>query len=137
MRSILTATLLCFAAAATAEAEEPYLLTGKAYGACIGTQMRFKYDPPQMIREVIQQKCGKLEEQETEQFADFIVAHVGQTLTAELAAIITVHMIASPQKLREGAIEAYLKTFAKPADRPPPAPRKYSSPPVDITPQSK
>jgi hypothetical protein len=44
--------------------EKPYLATGKAYAACVGEQMRFVYNPPEMIRDVIKIKCGKLEELE-------------------------------------------------------------------------
>lgn len=95
--------------------------------------MRFKYDPPEKIREVVQQKCGKLEEQEREQFGDFIASHVGETLTAELALTITVHNLASLQGLREAAIDAYLKTFAKPPDKPSRSAPKASGPPLDIT----
>jgi hypothetical protein len=118
MRTILAAIAL---SVSTAEAlgAEAYSLTGQALGACIGTQMRFKYDPPERITAVIKEKCGRLEDQEAEQFADFIKSHIGETLTAELALTLVVHSIASPQKMREGAVDAYLKTF-KPALRPSP-----------------
>jgi hypothetical protein len=84
MRSFLVAVVLCGSTTA-GYTEEAYLFTGRSFGACVGMQLRVKYDPPEMIREVIKQKCGKQEEQEQEQFSDFIAAHVGATLTPELA----------------------------------------------------
>jgi hypothetical protein len=65
MRSIFAAIALS-ASTAVAFGEEAYTLTGRAFGACIGTQMRVKYNPPERIVEFIKQNCGK------EQFSDFL-----------------------------------------------------------------
>lgn len=110
MRAILAVLALGFSTT-PALSEEAYQLTRNAYGACVGTQMRVKYDPPERISEVIKEKCGKLEQQEEEQFSDFVREHVGQILTAELALTITLHNIVSLSKVREGAIEAYVKAM--------------------------
>jgi hypothetical protein len=120
MRSIIIATLALCVSATLAFGEEAYTLTRNAYGACVGTQMRFKYDPPERIAEVIKEKCGKLEAQEEEQFSDFLRDHIGQTLTAELAFTIMAHNIASLSKLREGAIDAYVKAMKQPPKPKPP-----------------
>jgi hypothetical protein len=84
LRFILAAVALT-ATTTVAFGEEAYTTTGKAYGACVGTQMRLKYNPPERIDEVIDLKCGKLEVLEEEQFHTFIQRHIGETLTAELA----------------------------------------------------
>ncbi len=57
MRYILAVAFL-YATATASFAEEAYLLTAQAFGTCLGTQMRFRYDPPERIAEVIKQKCG-------------------------------------------------------------------------------
>ncbi|MGY4399235.1 hypothetical protein [Bradyrhizobium sp. USDA 3315] len=122
MRYVLAVAFL-YATATASFAEEAYLLTAQAFGTCVGTQMRFRYDPPERIAEVIKQRCGKLEEQEQAQFADFLRSHVGEVFTAELAFQITAHTIASLPRMREGAVEAYVKTMrqsAKPAPKPQP-----------------
>jgi hypothetical protein len=106
MRFILAVTAI-FASTTVALSEESYLATGNAFGACVGEQMRFAYNPPGMVRDVIKLKCGKLEELERDQFADFIRNQIDHTFTAETAATMMVHLIASPQKLREDAIDAY------------------------------
>lgn len=111
MQSILMAAAILCASAALGVAEEAYLLTGKAYGACVGTQMRSKYNPPELIGKVLKEKCGKLEEQEREQFSDFLRDHIGETFTAELAFAITVHNLVSLQRVREDAVEAYVKAM--------------------------
>jgi hypothetical protein len=118
MRSILAVVALS-ASTTVAVAEETYLLTGQAFGACVGTQMSFKFNPPELIAQVLKEKCGKLEAQEREQFSDFLTAHVGETFTAELAFTIIAHDLASLQKLREDAVEAYVKAM-KQAPRPTP-----------------
>jgi len=99
MRAIFAAMVLS-ASTAMAFGEEAYTITGKAYGACVGTQMRLKCNPPERIDEVIKEKCGRLEEQEEEQFEeeqfnDFLRGHIGETFTAELAFTIMAHDIAS------------------------------------------
>jgi hypothetical protein len=96
-----------------AHCEERYLLTGKAYGACLGEQMRFVYTPPQTIENVITTKCGKLEEQEREDFFDFVKGLVGQPFTAESALKISAHELAGPQALRRIAIETYYNVMGK------------------------
>jgi hypothetical protein len=121
MRFILAVAAIC-GSTTVAYGEKPYLATGKAYAACVGEQMRFVYNPPEMIRDVIKIKCGKLEELERDQFFDFIRDQVDKVLSAETAFEITVHMLASPQVLREGAIEAYLSAMKKPA-KPKPTPQ--------------
>jgi len=114
MRSIL-AVIALTATTVVAFGEEAYTITGKAYGACIGTQMRLKYNPPERIADVIELKCGKLEKLEEEQFHAFITHHIGETLTAELAATIVLHDVISLRKIREGAVEAYLKAIKQAA----------------------
>lgn len=123
MRSILAAVALC-ATTMVAVAEDAYLVTRQAFGACVGTQMRYKYDPPERIAQILKEKCGKLEVQETEQFSDFLKEHIGETFTAELAFSITVHNMVSLQKLREEVVEIYVKTM-KQAPKPNP-PRQLS-----------
>jgi hypothetical protein len=67
--------------ASTALYEEAYHATGNAYDACVGEQMWFAYNPPEMIEDVIDLKCGKLEELEQKQFFDFIAAQVDSRST--------------------------------------------------------
>jgi hypothetical protein len=55
--------------------------------------MRFAYNPPEMIEDVIDLKCGKLEELEQKQFFDFIAAQVDKVLSAETAFTITLHIM--------------------------------------------
>lgn len=86
-----------------------------------------------MIRKVVKNKCGKLEEQEREQFADFIKSHIGETFTPELAATIMFHSFASLQVLREGAIDAYLNAVAKPSNNSSHPTPKSATPPLNIT----
>ena len=99
--------------ASTALCEEAYLATGKAYGACVGEQMRFAYNPPEMIEDVIDLKCGKLEELEQKQFFDFIAAQVDKVLSAETAFAITMHIMVS-QRFKRDVVKAYLQAVKKP-----------------------
>lgn len=113
MRSILAAIIFGLSVSA-ALGEEAYLLTGKAWAACVGTQMRYKHDPPERIAKVIDEKCGTLKEQEEEQFNSFLGAQVGKTFTAELAFTIMARNSVSPATLLPKMIEIYVSTMNRP-----------------------
>ena len=75
--------------------------------------MRFAYNPPEMIEDVIDLKCGKLEELEQKQFFDFIAAQVDKVLSAETAFTITTHIMVW-QRFKRDAVKAYLQAVKKP-----------------------
>jgi hypothetical protein len=108
-------TVLAFMSlsASTAFCGEAYQATGEAYAACIGEQMRFAYNPPEIIEDVIDLKCGKLEELEQKQFFDFIAAQVDKVLSAETAFTITAHIMVS-QRFKRDAVKAYVQATKKP-----------------------
>jgi hypothetical protein len=99
--------------AAPGHKSEPYEATAKAYASCVGEQARLKLDPPELIAEVIDLKCSKLEELERDQFADFIKAQVGSVFTAETALTMYLHLMVSPPTLRRMAIKSYLTVMRK------------------------
>jgi hypothetical protein len=113
MRLVTVLAFVCLSAS-TAFCEEAYQATGKAYGACIGEQMRLAYNPPEMIEDVIDLKCGKLEELEQKQFFDFIAAQVDKVLSAKTAFTITTHIMVW-QRLKRDAVKAYLQATKKPS----------------------
>jgi hypothetical protein len=128
MRAFLLASAIGSLSAPCA-AVEAYQLTGRAYGACVGENMRYRYETPTKLLDTINTRCGKLEQQEEEQFGQFLADRIGRELTAELALEITLHNSMNPSKLKHIAIEAYFKAVKPEASRPQPSKPDVKLPP--------
>jgi hypothetical protein len=103
----LVITLSLVAATAPCLAEEAYVLTGRAHAACLGTNMRVRYESPKKLLETLNTKCSKLEDQEKEQYAQYLTEQIGRPLTAELVLVFVMRETLNPFKLKHMAIDAY------------------------------
>jgi hypothetical protein len=63
--------------------------------------------PAEAMDIYLKQKCGHLEQQEQDEFFNFLRRQIGRTLTAETVAMIVAREIASPRDLRRVVVEAY------------------------------
>jgi hypothetical protein len=117
MRSVLSiAVLLC--SVAVTEAEEAYKNTEQQFGTCVGSQMREvfarggkKMITPNLLDELLKQKCGFLEERAQNEFIDYLDRQVGRALSPKekTETVIDIMMWGSisPSQVRRLAVDKY------------------------------
>jgi hypothetical protein len=118
MQFLLLVAVMCISTI-TAFSEEVYLGTSKELGDCLGQQMRRVVGPgsriisPDALDDLLEQKCGYLEEREEKEFINYVESRIGHLMTdkekaeTELAIISELLMSHTRGGLRRVAVQAY------------------------------